>query len=65
MNNHEFCNECKHHYSFHQDGEGKCEKLYPPRKINPDLDTSVVYDNVNFCYCVFFEKKKNKGARYI
>ena len=58
----EFCDDCKHHYTFHLMGEGKCQKLYPPRTL-----AYTKWDNVNSCECKKFlmEEKKYKEINKI
>ena len=61
MNSAEFCEDCKHHYTFHEDGKERCMVLYPPRYVDLDKDVTemakidrVYYAVDNFCMCKKF-----------
>ena len=61
MRSSEFCEFCKHHYSFHDNGHEQCRMLYPPRYVDLDKKLAemvksdrVYHSEVNFCKCKEF-----------
>lgn len=59
MKSEEFCSNCKHHYTFHLMGKGKCEKLYPPRTVNyidNGVEDFIIYSDTNHCLCKEFKE---------